>query len=282
MSDLRERQQRALVAAMMWMQRNHEQILRPWPDWIKGTKRLGEITGLARRILDLDLGQRDPMLKQHADEWLRLAWERFRHGDLFAEAITQDENWISLALTYVPFFHRGMRSLRFEECLRRLGPKIPDKNPMGFFVSLAVACSLHEMGIPCSLDIDTLTAQTWVFRIREPLRPDPARAYETTHVMMWLGDLKRIPAEVASRVGQWNLGWMDHYQKVRNGDVLAELVFMQHFFGRCVPDATWEWLLARQDPDGSFFDMDVPDRVYGRFHATVVAAMALVLCLGEL
>lgn len=271
---------RALVGLMTWMQQHHVEILSPHPDPIKATKRIGEIAGLARRILEANLGHLDPMLEQHASEWLRLCWNALREGEVLVEAIEWDPNWMSLATTYLPFFHRGLRSERFESKLHVLGPAIPQQNPMGFWVSLTVACSLAEMKIPCSLDILELARRSWVFRIVADQRPDPARAYETTHVMMWLGDLGMIPPDVVERVAVWNRGWMKHFEKVHNGDVLAELLMMQHYFGECGQDTTWRWLLDRQDVDGSFKEMDVPTRVLGRFHATVVAGHALAMCLG--
>ena len=270
-------QARALRAALAWLGQSAPEILSQRPTWVQGIKRLSEVALLARYILDGELGRSEPELAAQARGWLEVGWRILRRGDFLVDCIAQDPVWVGLASSYLPFHRQGLRSPRFEELLRQR----VDRVELGWFVRLSVACALAQLGIPSKLAVDALAANAWAFRVPGPLQPDPARAYETTHVVMWLGEVGRIPAAQADRLRAWAPAWIDHYRRARNVDVVAELVLMLHILDRCAAEATWDWLLEQQDPDGSFPEMDIPSRVRGRFHVTVATSFALATCLGR-
>jgi hypothetical protein len=269
---------RALVSAMRWLEANHQEILAPKPNWIRGVKRIAEACALAQYIKDGDLGTIEPFLREHADEWITGSWRILRNGEFFADAIDGDSKWVSLAMNYVPFYRHGLRNERLERLIVERVHEVED----AWFIRLALACALQHMGIPSKLDIDALTAECWAMRLGGYQWADPPRAYETTHVAMWLADLKRLPPTLSERLREWSPAWMESYRNVSNPDVLAELVMMAHYYPPgCASEDIWKWLLSRQDPDGSFPQMDIPSRALGRYHATVVAAIALAVCLGK-
>ncbi len=263
---------------MRWLHANHHAIVKPYPNWVKLAKRLGEITTLAHTLRKGGLGRLDPMLDQHAREWLHGAWLIVGKGEIFATAVAGNPAWVSLSMNYLPFYLEGLRNERFEELLRTAAARPPE---LEWFVALAVACALERMAIPSPLDVLGLARQSWCMRINIYKRPDPARAYETTHVVMWLAELGIIPTAVRESIAAWNPLWIESYQAVHNPDVVAELVAMQHAVDGCVSAPIWQWLLDKQDPDGSFPELDAPNRALGRYHATVVAALTLAICLGS-
>lgn len=272
-----ERKVQALKSALKWLESNHQVILSPRPTWIKGLKRIAEICTLVQFLQEGKLGRFDPMFEEHIREWLHGTWRALRQGEFFADVVQLDPLWISLALNYTTYFRNGLRNSRFETLLAQHAHQPPGAS---WFVELAVACGMSVIGLESNRDIDDLARNSWSFRLSEYQRPDPPRAYETTHVIMWLRDVNRVPPAIAQRILDWNPQWMASYQVAHNPDVHAELIMMNHHLGRCVTADVWDWQLAKQDPDGSFPAMDIPSRVLGRYHATVVGAIALACCLG--
>jgi hypothetical protein len=277
---MRDEKLRALRAAMQWLFDNHRGIVRPFPNWVKTTKRLAEIAWLAQHILDLGVGKLDPMLEKHAEEWLKGAWLLTREAELFVEALEQDHGWATLAMNYTSFRRRGYRNARFEDVVRQAATRMGAVED--WFVKLCLAAAFVELGIESPLDTRALAAESWAARLGDYQRPDPAQAYETTHLVFWLGDLGLIPAELRARLLPWHGRWIDAYVQAQNVDIVAELIASHHYLAdECVNPTAWTWLLAKQHADGSFPEMDIPDRALGRFHVTVVSAMALTLCLAK-
>lgn len=267
----------ALRRALEWMSANGLEIVSLRPTWLRAIKRIAEATMLARYLIEHDLGALDPAFAATAREWFEATWLVMREGEFLAEAVERDATWIALASTYVPFHRRGMRNPRLEHALRARADHVDDS----WFVRLATAVAYRQLAIPSPLDVDALAREAWCLRIPEYQLGDVGRIYETTHVVIWLTELDALPAEAATRLGEFTPRWIDHFRSAHNADLVAELVMTLHHLGRCADDDTWTWLLSRQSADGSLPEMDIPTRALGRFHVTVVTAMALAVCLGR-
>jgi hypothetical protein len=268
----------ALRRAMGWLDEHAREILAPRPTWLLGVKRLAEAAMLADILLEEDLGRRDPVLEEHATGWLEACWRLLRGGDFLVECVERDGVWVGLAMAYVPFHKRGMRNPRFEAVLEARA----DRVEADWFVELAVACAFEHLALRPRRDIASLARSAWITRATRYMAIDPARAYETTHLVFWLEPLGRVTPALRDRLLDWTPRWVEHYRAVRNVDVVAELIMMSHVLGApCAAADTWSWLLDRQEADGAFPGVGSSAPVLGRFHTTAVAAMALALCLGD-
>ena len=274
---MRDRRIESLRRSLQWLFENRATFLAPKPTWIKGIKRLAEIAMLADLMLTYRLPAIDPTFGEHANKWLDTGWKALRQGDFLIHCIDMDPRWVALAATYGPFHRHGRRNARFEARVRAA----PDGVDPNAFVRLSAATAYARIGIPSTLDIDALVAEQWISRVSEYTLADPVRAYETTHVVFWLGELGRITPMIRDKLGAWSDRWVAHYQRARNVDIVAELIQMMHYVGAPTSEDIWTWFLDSQDEDGSFPAIELPTRALGRYHTTVVGAMALAICLGE-
>jgi hypothetical protein len=267
----------SLRRTLTWLGANARELLELRPTWMRLTKRLAELGMLANHILDNHLGRIDPMFEIEALRWIEATWEVTRRGEFFVEALDSDPTWTSLAMTYSGFHRRGMRNERFEELLVRRAAEPTHE----WFVELATGCAYRAMGLPWSRNVSALAAEAWCLRIPEAQIADIGRMYETTHVIMWLAQHDELSGEARERLRRFLPRWSDHYRAAHNPDLVAELVLAAHHLGSCASRETWQWLLSLQTEDGSLREMDIPSRTLGRFHVTIVLAMAAAACLGD-
>jgi hypothetical protein len=266
----------ALVASLKWLGARAHALLEPRPDWAAGIKRIAEVTMLADMLLSPAVRDLHPRFVGYADFWIDAAWRALRRGDFFIECVEQDPVWIGLAMTYVKFHKHGRRNPRFEDLLvRQANDATGDP-----FVKLAVACAYAHLGVASALDIDSLAAESWIARTEEYAVPLPRDTYHTTHVAIWLGELDRITGPLHQKFLDWTALWTAHYQRAENVDLVAELIMQSHYIRGPVREDAWPWMLARQEADGSFPGIDLPSVTIGRFHPTLVSAIALAQCLG--
>lgn len=269
--------QEALRRVLAWLGANAGELLRVRPSWVHALKRFAELGMLAGYILDGDLAGVDPSLAVEARRWLEATWEVTRRGEFLVEAVASDPAWTSLATTYAGFHRHGLRNARLEELLAERAREA--RHP--WFVALATGCAYRALGIPSHHDVEALAAEAWCARIPTYQMPDIGVMYETTHVVMWLAGTPAMPAGVEARLRAFVPRWSEHYRAAHNPDIVAELVLAAHHLGGCASDATWAWLLGLQTAGGSVREVDVPSPALGRFHVTLVVAMAAAACLGR-
>jgi hypothetical protein len=267
----------ALFAALGWLGDRTLEVLEPRPEWQAGVKRISEAAMLADVLLAPSVAAIHPKISAYADAWLDAAWRALGAGDFLCDRVEEDPVWAGLAMTYVKFHKHGRRNARFLDLVQRRAHEVRG-DP---FVKLAVACAFRELGVTSALDVDELTRQSWIARADDFAVPEPLEAYHTTHVALWLGELGRIPEWLARRLKSYTPLWISHYQRRENVDLVAELIMQAHHVGAPPLGDVWAWLLARQEGDGSFPGIDLPSVTLGRYHPTLVSALALALCLGQ-
>ncbi|MCA9675666.1 MAG: hypothetical protein KC464_11565, partial [Myxococcales bacterium] len=264
----------ALQAAIGFLARGLPTFLRPVPDVVALVKRAAEVATLVDLAASAGLGRRAPALAPVLDAMLDRAWHALRRGDLLRELVDHDARLVALAPAYVHFHRRGLRH-------PRLAARLADhetSTAATWLPRLATAMALRAIGVPSRhLDADALAAASWIATARDLDDLTVARAYETTHVVLWLSLLGPTPAAIGDRVRATAPRWIDRFLARRDADVAAELAMALHRVGGDVPPSTWPRLIGLQLADGSFLPSPAAARPHrlGRFHPTLVAAIAL-------
>jgi hypothetical protein len=271
------RMAQGLERAVELLARHEGHFLRPVPDVRELVKRVAEVAMLADLIAQAEPGRLPAAVCQAAGDLLERGWAAIGRGELLADLVDRDPAWVGVVPVYVPFHRRGLRNPRFDAQLQRHADAV---GPI-WFVQLAAAMAFRALGVASSLDADALLARSWIASATG-FAPIPVeRAYETTHVAMWLAALGPLPEPIRARVEAWAPKWMDAALAQRDADVAAELAIAVHHAGACVGAPRWQRLLALQARDGSFLPLRQPaGQLFHRFHATAVGAMALAQCLG--